>query len=245
MQPKLYSSLAEWWPLLSAPAEYEEEAVAYGTYLAEAGDAPADNLLELGSGGGSNAFFLKRNFAVAMVDLSAGMLAHSRKLNPECEHHQGDMRSVRLGRQFDRVFIHDAICYMTTLEDLRLTIETAYRHCRPGGGAVFAPDYVRETYHPATDHGGHDSDARSLRYLEWTWDPDPSDTSYLVDYVYVLRDSDGSIRTEHDRHVEGLFPRTEWLRVLESVGFKAKSITFQHSDLDRPLDIFAGTRPYE
>jgi SAM-dependent methyltransferase len=243
MQPKLYSSLAEWWPLLSAPTEYEEEAAAYGRYLAESGDAPADSLLELGSGGGSNAYYLKRDFSVTLVDLSAGMLAQSRKLNPECEHHHGDMRSILLGRQFDRVFIHDAICYMTTLDDLRLTMETAYRHCRPGGGAVFAPDYVRETFQPATDHGGHDGAERSLRYLEWVWDPDPSDTSYVVDYAYVMRESDGSIRTEHDRHVEGLFSRAEWLEVLGSVGFKAKAVSFKHSDVDHPLDIFIGARP--
>jgi hypothetical protein len=173
------------------------------------------------------------------------MLAHSRKLNPDCEHQQGDMRSIRLERQFDRVFIHDAICYMTTLEDLRLTIETAYHHCRPGGGAVFAPDHVHETFQPATDHGGNDGDERSLRYLEWAWDPDPSDTSYVVDYVYVLRESDGSIRTEHDRHVEGLFRRAEWLSVLRGVGFNAKAVTFQHSDVDYPLEIFVGTRPYD
>lgn len=244
MQPKLYSSLAEWWPLMSAPSEYEEEAEAYGKYLAESGDAPAHSLLELGSGGGNNAYYLKRNFSLTLVDLSPGMLAHSQRLNPECEHHQGDMRSVRLERQFDRVFVHDAICYMTTLEDLRLAIETAYLHCRPGGGAVFAPDYVREAFQPSTDHGGHDGNQRSLRYLEWVWDPDPADSSYLADYVYVLREQDGSIRTEHDRHVEGLFSRAEWLDVLRGAGFTPKCLSYQHSDVDRPLDIFAGMRPY-
>ena len=29
------------------------------------------------------------------------------------------MRSVRLGRTFDAVFVHDAIAYMTTEDDLR------------------------------------------------------------------------------------------------------------------------------
>ena len=243
MQPKLYGALAEWWPLLSAPTEYEEEAGAYSRYLAESGDAPARTLLELGSGGGNNAFYLKRSFSTTLVDLSDGMLTHSRRLNPECEHHQGDMRSIRLKHQFDRVFVHDAICYMTTIEDLRLTMETAYCHCRPGGGAVFAPDYVCETFRPATDHGGNDGNERSLRYLEWVWDPDPSDTTYLVDYVYMLRNPDGSIRAQHDRHVEGLFRRAEWLSVLTGVGFEASATTFQHSEVEHPLDIFIARRP--
>ena len=46
------------------------------------------------------------------------MLDVSRVLNPDREHLQCDMRTVRLGREFDCVFVHDAVCYMTTLEDL-------------------------------------------------------------------------------------------------------------------------------
>jgi hypothetical protein len=37
------------------------------------------------------------------------MLEVSRRLNPDCEHPPGDIRSVRLGRTFDVVFVHDAI----------------------------------------------------------------------------------------------------------------------------------------
>lgn len=40
-----------------------------------------------------------------------------------------------------------------------------------------------------------------------------------MDYAYVLRERDGSIRTEHERHIEGLFSRAVWLRVMEEAGF--------------------------
>lgn len=113
---KLYSELAEWWPLMSRPAEYAEEAAFFAQSLLAAGDHPARTLLELGSGGGNNASHLKQQFEMTLVDPSVGMLAVSRALNPDCEHLQGDMRTVRLDRQFDRVFIHDAICYMTTTD---------------------------------------------------------------------------------------------------------------------------------
>lgn len=239
---KLYDSLAEWRPLLPAPHEYEEEAAIYLKHLAANGDAPAFSLLELGCGGGNNASHLKHHFDMTLTDLSAGMLSESRKLNPECEHAQGDMRTIRLGRQFDRVFIHDAICYMATVDDLRSSMETAFVHCRPGGAALFAPDYVRETFYPGTECGGNDGPDRSLRYLEWTWDPDPSDSQYLVDYVYALRDSDGSVRVEHDRHAEGLFSRAEWLQLLSDAGFQGTAHTFEHSEFERPLDLFVGVR---
>jgi hypothetical protein len=241
---KLYAELSSWWQVLSAPAEYEEEAAFYGKCLLEAGTGPARTLLELGSGGGNNASHLKAHFEMVLVDPAEGMLAHSRVLNPECEHVQGDMRTVRLGRTFDRVFIHDAIVYMTTEADLRAAIETAFIHCRPGGAALFAPDHVRELFAPSTDCGGNDDGKRGLRYLEWTWDPDPTDTTYTVDYAYMLREENGEIRVVHDRHIEGLFSRADWLRILEDVGFQARNVTFDHSELEPgTYELFVGVKP--
>jgi Methyltransferase domain len=230
--PRLYGELAAWWPLLSAPADYAEEAACYQRLLLEECDPSCQTLLELGSGGGNNASHLKARFSMVLVDRSPGMLQVSRALNPECEHIEGDMRSVRLGRQFDCVFIQDAVVYMTTEADLRRAIETAYMHCRPGGAALFAPDHVRENFRVSTDHGGHDGADRALRYLEWTWDPDPADSSYVVDYAYLLRESDGSVHVEWDRHVEGLFARADWLRLLSEVGFEPKVVPVEHSELE-------------
>lgn len=241
---KLYSTLAEWWPLVSAPSDYEEESGIFAGHLLAAGNPPARTLVEFGSGGGNNASFLKRRFAMTLVDVAEGMLAVSRELNPDCEHVQGDMRTVRLGRQFDRVFIHDAICYMTTLEDLKQAVETAFVHCRPGGAALFVPDCVRETFAPSTDCGGHDGERRGARYLEWTHDPDPADTEYTVDYVFALRAEDGSIRVEHDRSVEGLFSREDWLRVLGDAGFEATVAPFEHSEVEPgSVEMFVAVRP--
>ena len=130
--PKLYEELASWWPLLSPLVDYEEEAAFYGKTLAAACERPPLTLLELGSGGGNNASYLKARFEMVLVDPSAGMMAVSRMLNPECEHVEGDMRTVRLRRQFDGVFVHDAVCYMTTESDLRMAFDTAFVHCKPG-----------------------------------------------------------------------------------------------------------------
>ena len=241
--PKLYTEIAEWWPLMSSPDDYAEEAEFYGRTIAAACQAPPRTMLELGSGGGNNASHLKSRFEMVLVDPASGMLEVSRALNPECEHVQGDMRTVRLGRQFDCVFIHDAICYMTTEADLRAAIETAWVHCRPGGAALFAPDHVRENFQTSTDHGGHDGDGRALRYVEWTWDPDPSDATYTVDYAYVLRERDGSVRVLHDRHIEGLFRRSDWLRLIAEAGFMPSVVPFDHSELEPgTYEVFVGRK---
>ena len=241
--PKLYNEFASWWPLLSPPAEYAAEAAFYAKTLMEACERPPRTLLELGSGGGNNASYLKKHFEMVLVDRSPGMLAVSRRLNPECEHVEGDMRTVRLGRDFDCVFVHDAVMYMTCESDLRSVIETAFVHCRSGGAALFVPDYVKENFLPSTDHGGYDGDDRGLRYLEWSWDPDPADNTYIVDYAYLLRESDESTRAVHDRHIEGLFSRADWLRLLSEAGFQPEVIPAEYSGLEPGVyEVFSGKR---
>jgi SAM-dependent methyltransferase len=242
--PRLYRELAAWWPLMSAPEDYEEEAGFYARILRKSCDQPPATVLELGSGGGNNAWHLKREFALTLVDNSPGMLAVSRALNPDCEHLEGDMRSLRLDRQFDAVFIHDAIMYMTNREDLLRVLRTANEHTRPGGAAVFAPDHVKETFEPSTECGGHDGPARGLRYLEWTWDPDPDDEVYTVDYAYLLRGEDGATRVEHDRHIEGLFSRETWISLMTRAGFAPERVAFHHSEMNGvELDVFVGRKP--
>jgi hypothetical protein len=152
------------------------------------------------------------------------MLAISHALNPECEHVTGDMRTVRLDRLFDVVFVHDAIDYMTTLQDLGQALETVFVHCKAGGQALLVPDHVRETFQPSTDHGGKDGDGRGLRYLEWVYDPDDNDTHYITEYVYLLREGNQPVRVEHEQHICGLFPRGEWLRLLRDVGFQPEIV---------------------
>jgi len=239
---RFYGDLAVWWPLISPPQDYEEEAASAATVLRSA-SIPVRDVLELGSGGGHNAFHLKAHFAMTLVDLSEEMLDVSRRLNPECDHRQGDMRTVRLGRDFDAVFVHDAVDYMTSEADLRRAVDTAYAHCRPGGVAVFIPDAIAETFEADSDHGGVDgADRRGVRYLEWTWDPDPADTWVLTEYAFLLRDPDGAVRVVHETHRTGVFGRDVWLRILAEAGFSPEAVQERTTEDRTPRELFVGHR---
>ena len=222
--PRLYDELASWFHLLTAPEDYAEEAAWVAGALDERLAPSARTVLELGSGGGNLASHLKARYELTLTNLSPKMLALSRTLNPTCEHLPGDMRSLRLDREFDAVVIHDAITYLTTVPEIESAAATAFAHLRPGGVLVALPDCVRETFEPSTECGGHDDerDGRGLRYVEWSWDPDPSDTSYEVAYAYVLRESDGTTRAVHDRHRCGLFERSVWMDVLRGAGLEVE-----------------------
>ena len=173
MTGRLYGDLAGWWPAISPPSEYAEEAALYVETIRSAATAPVHRVLKLGSGGGNNASHMKHAFAMTLVEPADGMRELSRALNPECEHLPGDMRTVRLGRLFDAVFVHDAVMYMTAEEDLRAALATVAAHLASGGVALVAPDATTETFSETTEHGGgEDANGRRARYLEWRLPPE-------------------------------------------------------------------------
>ena len=228
---KLYTELAPWWPLVSPPSEYAIEAAGYRQRLEENAEPTLDTVLELGCGGGNNASFLKRRFAMTLSDASAEMLAVSRARNPECEHVLGDMRRLRLGRTFDAVFAHDAVEYLTTEADIRAAIATAFAHCRPGGTALFVPDFTAELFQPITEHGGGDApDGSGIRYLLWCPGPRPGETKYVTEFAIVVREADGTVRHLADPHECGLFGEAVWLAAFADAGFSARGFTGPDED---------------
>ena len=241
---RLYRDLADWYPLLTPVSDYVEEAAFYLHLFQTHSRRPPSSLLDLGSGGGHNAAHLKATLTCTLVDLSPDMLALSHRINPECEHIQGDMRSIRLGRVFDCVLVHDAVSYMSSRADLERAIVTAFEHTAPGGVALLQPDFISETFEPGTETGGSDEGGRALRYLEWRWTSASKDDGYVTDMAYLLRNESGSVEVIHERHLMGLFSRAVWLEAISVAGFNPLAVPFEHSSYcDCGHEVFLGLRP--
>jgi SAM-dependent methyltransferase len=245
---RLYTELAGWWPLISPPGQYAEEAAYLAGVLASA-TGPVRDVLDLGSGGGHVAAHLRDRFTLTLVDLSQDMLAVSQRLNPGCAHLPGDMRTVRLDRLFDAVLVHDAVDYVTSETDLRQVIGTAFAHCRPGGVAVFVPDHVADTFRATEGRGGgSDAAGRQASFREWTWDPDPADDWVRAEYEFVLRAADGSEQVVREVHRLGAFRRDVWLRLLADAGFDPEpgsgsaAVAGPQPDGRMPDNLFIGRR---
>ena len=103
--------------------------------------------------------------------------------------------------------------------------------------ALFVPDEVAETFEPGADHGG----TGDVRYLEWSWDPDPGDTWTQTEYVFLLREA-GRVRSVHETHRHGLFGRETWLRVLAETGFDARAVLEETTEDRAPRVMFLATR---
>ena len=188
----MYHDLAHLWPLISPPENYEGEARQWREALRESLGPGRHHLLELGVGGGHNLSHLTSEFNATAVDISPAMLENSRQLNPGVEHCVGDMRTVRLGRIFNAVLIHDAIAYLRSEDDLSATFMTARAHLEPGGVLLIAPDWFRETFAPGVEARGPRVDGGTeLSYVEYVHDPDPADTTIESVFVYLIKTAVG------------------------------------------------------
>jgi SAM-dependent methyltransferase len=236
---RFYRDLAPWWELISPVEGYAEEG-AYVTGLLAAHRPRVTGVLELGSGGGHLASFLTPAFDLTLADLSPAMLARSERLNPTSVHVAGDMRTLRLGRTFDAVVLHDAVAYMLDADDLRAALTTAYVHLRPGGLAVVLPDETAETFAPREDVGGSDGDDRAVRFLEWSTGPD-ADGQVRTEYVFALRRGE-DVEVVHETHRTGLFSRARWLDLFAEVGFEARRIVEETTEDRHPRDVFLAVR---
>ncbi len=216
MPERLYSDLAAWWSVLSPPQDYIEESAYTLSLLQDTAEGPLSTLLELGSGAGHLAHWVPPEIALTLVDLSPEMLAVSRALNPDREHLQGDMRSLRLERTFDAVMLHDAVMYLTTEDELRAALATVTAHLRPGGAALILPDTVTEDWQPGTEAVANAVGTREASMLEWQHST--SGTHFCVDFAILLKDGNQPVQAVHETHLQGLFPRETWWRILGEVG---------------------------
>lgn len=232
MTLRLYHDLAHLWPIISPPEEYTVEAAEWRDLIWSefgwTGNQPAwdprARLLDLGCGGGHLLSHFTRHFTTEAVDISPEMLEISRGLNPYTTHHVGDMRSIRLGRAFDVVTIHDAVNYMVTEEDLRAAIQTAQAHLDPGGLVLLAPDCLRDTFAGSRvvewTRATEDSD---VTFIEYVTQPTPDATTLESVFVFIIN-RNGDIQVEIDRHTSGLFPKSLWLEALTDVGLRAEYV---------------------
>ncbi len=218
-QRRLYGDLAWTWPIISRKESYIAEAEEFREVISAHSPMAVQTVLHLGCGGGHLDFTLKKHFAATGVDISDAMLTLARRLNPEVVYAVGDMRTVRLGQTFDAVIIADSIDYMLTPADLQAAFTTAFRHLKPGG--VFC------TYAEATLERFQQNKTKcstcaqgdvEITFIENLYDPDPTDTTYEMTFVYLIRRG-GQLTIETDRHLCGLFGLETWLRLLRAVGF--------------------------
>jgi SAM-dependent methyltransferase len=141
-----FEGSAEFYDDLYENKDYPAEANYVDTlirkYLPE-----AQFLLDLGCGTGRHAIkFVEKGYTVLGVDRSPQMIAKARghreqvlpRIRERITFEQGDIRDLRLGRQFDAVVaLFHVISYQLSNDDLLAALTTAKTHLRENGVFIF------------------------------------------------------------------------------------------------------------
>lgn len=224
-----YNELAWTADLLADHSDYEGEVEGYVDLIRRSSLHTPGTFLHLGCGAGGHDAIFKRHFAVTGVDVSRGMLEKARLRHPDVEYIEGDMRTVRLDREFDAVAIPDSIDYMSSLPELRMAIGTAVAHLKPGG-VLLVVGKTREIFSDNNfAYSGEQGDLH-VTLLENNHINRYRPDTYEATLVYLIRR--GGVVTIHTEcHVLGLFSQGAWKQVFTDAG-----LTFEETALDGAYD---------
>lgn len=244
-----YNQLAwtEGW--LAGPEEYEEEARIFVDLLKAQTVKPPRSLLHLGCGAGGLDTFFKEHFEVTGVDLSKGMLDLARKAHPDIEYIEGDMRALRLDRQFDAVAIPDSIDYMATEEDLKKAVQTSVMHLKCGGVLLIAAKKEENFQNNNFAYTGEKENIQ-VTLLENNYINPFHPNTYEATFIYLIRRKGKlTIHTEHQ--VLGLFSQTMWKDVFHKAGIQMRQVVLEGiydpyilNEGEYPITVFIGKKDY-
>jgi len=140
MTHEVFGEYGEYFDLLYGDKDYDREADYVNEILVRLG-VTSGSILEFGSGTGRHGRILANaGFDVLGVDLSAAMvrLANSGRAVKGFSCQQGDIRTVRVDRQFDAVTaLFHVLSYQVTNSDLLSVFHNARAHLVSGGVFVF------------------------------------------------------------------------------------------------------------
>jgi SAM-dependent methyltransferase len=243
-QWRLYRDLAWLWPIISPPEDYVGETERLAKVIRKHARIEVKTLLNLGCGGGHHDYTLKKHFKVTGIDVSEDMLELAKRLNPEVTYHLDDMKTARLSKTFDAVTIFDSINYMLTREELSAAFTTAFEHLKAGGILLTIAEETAERFQQnKTLCSTHVQGDNEIAFIQNYYDPDPADTTYEANFIYLIRHS-GKLELQTDYHLGGIFRLETWLDALRKSGFEVKQTLFQSPPVGaEDYPVLLGVRP--
>ena len=138
--PRMFGDLAPYYDLQYSAKDYGGEVRQLEALARRYGRSDGTSWLDVACGTGRHLEFLRRRHACVGVDVSPEMLRIARRRLPGIRLVRGDMRTFRLGHQFDVVScLFSAVGHLGTEPDLAAAFANFARHLRPGGVAIVEP----------------------------------------------------------------------------------------------------------
>jgi len=150
----MYAKMARYYDRIYSFKDYAAETVKLIEWIEAHKQSSGKRLLDVACGTGHHLEFLGQSFEAEGLDLSSELLAFARERNPSVTFHCADMRTFDLAARFDVITcLFSSIGYMTTMDDLKQTIDTMATHLVPGGVLIVEPWLTPDGWKTGSVHG--------------------------------------------------------------------------------------------
>ena len=217
----LHNQLAKYYDRVYSFKDYLDEAVRLQNLIIKYSKAGGNTLLDVGCGTGLHLKHLKDDFVCTGVDVSKSMLKIARKNVKGVTFKEADMKTLRLGKQFDVITcLLSSIGYVKTVVSLEKTIQNFSKHLKKGGLALIEPSHAKTFYVSGepriTTYNGKDAKISRVNFTK------VRQTTAVLNMHILIAERGKDVKYFVDRHELGLFVINNTLRVMKTAGLKSK-----------------------
>jgi ubiquinone/menaquinone biosynthesis C-methylase UbiE len=217
----LHGKLARYYDRVYSFKDYLDEAVRLQNLIIKYSESGGNSLLDVACGTGLHLKHLKDDFSCTGVDVSKSMLKIARKNAKGVTFKEADMKTLRLGKQFDVIVcLLSSIGYVKTVASLEKTIRNFSRHLKKGGLALIEPSHAKSFYVSGepriTTYDGKDTKIARVNVTRIR------QATAVLNMHILIAERGKDAKYFVDRHELGLFGINNTLRIMKAAGLKSK-----------------------
>ncbi len=216
--------------------DYEREAALIHDAIETRKRSGGNALLDAGCGTGRHLEFLRTWYDCEGLDVDRAMLAIAAQRVPAAPLHCQDMIGFNLDRRFDALIaLFGAVAYVPNVRLLEQTLETFYRHLKPGGVAIVEPWVQPEAWHDGMVDARF-ADEPDLKVARMSVSRRDGNVA-ILNYSFMVAARDG-VRTFNEPHRRMLFTREQYRSAFAHARFAVEFVEGGPSG----RGLFIGTR---
>jgi ubiquinone/menaquinone biosynthesis C-methylase UbiE len=234
----MFTKSAEFYDRIYHWKDYAGEAAKVHALIQQHKQTDSSELLDVACGTGGHFPYLRDHYQLAGLDLDEGMLAVARQRFPNVPFYHGDMRDFDLDQPYDVIIcLFSAIAYVVTLEGLQNTLNTFYRHLKPGGVAIIE-GFIKPEQWLDRHIGALFIDDPELKIARMNHNVRVGNQVAL--HFHYLVGTPAGVEHMTEEHTLTVFTDAEYLAALQQARFEA---TLIEDGLMPERGLFVGVRP--
>jgi ubiquinone/menaquinone biosynthesis C-methylase UbiE len=217
----LHGKLAKYYDKVYSFKDYLDEAVRLQNLIIKYLESGGNSLLDVACGTGLHLKHLRDDFSCTGVDVSKSMLKIARKNAKGVTFKEADMKTLRLGKQFDVITcLLSSIGYVKTTASLEKTIRNFSKHLKKGGLTLIEPSHAKSVYVSGepriTTYDRKDAKIARVNFTNFR------QATAVLNMHILIAERGKDAKYFIDKHELGLFGINNTLRIMKAAGLKSK-----------------------